>query len=225
MRPPTTKPKPSGSEPIRGPASPPMDHEGAKSRWRRWIDGAPRPLLIALGALALGGMVLWAVARATAQIDFHLLVSALWATPAGNIAAALAATGLSYLSLVGYDICGLRYARAWAPLRTILLASFCGFAIGNSVGLGAFSGGAVRFRLYAAAGLSPGEIARVILFISVAIGVGLASVAGLGLLLHATEVGPLIGAPPGLLHAIAAIVLVLVAGFLIICASRKTPLR
>ena len=225
MRPPTTKPKRPGADPSVGRAGQPVHEEAAKSRRRGWIDGAPHPLLIALGALGLGGMVLWAVAKATAQIDFHLLVSALWATPAGNIAAALAATGLSYLSLVGYDLCGLRYARAWAPLRTVLLASFCGFAIGNSVGLGAFSGGAVRFRLYAAAGLSPGEIARVILFISVAIGVGLASVAGLGLLSHATEVSPLIGAPPGLLRAIAAILLVLVVGFLIICASRKAPLR
>jgi phosphatidylglycerol lysyltransferase len=222
---PTTKPKPPDGEPIAGLAGPPRGDEAAKSRRRSWIDGAPRPLLIALAALALGGMVLWAIAKATAQIDFHLLVSALRATPAGNIAAAVVATALSYLSLVGYDICGLRYARARAPLRTVLLASFCGFAIGNSVGLGAFSGGAVRFRLYAAAGLSPGEIARVILFISVAIGVGLAAVAGLGLVLHAVEVSPLLGVPPDLLRAIAAIVLVSVVGFLIICASRQAPLR
>jgi len=33
------------------------------------------------------------------------------------------------------------------PFKVVLLASFCGFAIGNTVGLGAFSGGAVRYRL------------------------------------------------------------------------------
>jgi phosphatidylglycerol lysyltransferase len=225
MRLPTTKPKLPDAEPNAGSAGPPMGDEAVKLRRRNWIDGAPRPLLIALAMLALGGMVLWTIAKATAQIDFHLLVSALWATPAGSIAAAVAATGLSYLSLVGYDICGLRYARARAPLRTVLLASFCGFAIGNSVGLGAFSGGAVRFRLYAAAGLSPGEIARVVLFISVAIGVGLASVAGIGLVLHAAEVSALLGFPPALLRAIAAVVLVSVVGFLSICASRQTPVR
>jgi phosphatidylglycerol lysyltransferase len=219
-----TKPKLPDADPIAG-AGLPTDEEATKSRGRRWIDATPRPLLIALAAFTLGGLVLWAVAKATAQIDFHLLVSALWATPATHIAAAVAATGLSYLSLLGYDICGLRYAHARAPLRTIMLASFCGFAIGNSVGLGAFSGGAVRFRLYTAAGLSPGEIARVILFISVAIGIGLAAVAGLGLLLRATEVSPLLGTSPELLRALAAIVLVSVVGFLIICASRQAPLR
>jgi phosphatidylglycerol lysyltransferase len=189
------------------------------------IGGAPRLLLIASFALVLGGMVLWGFEKATAQIDFQLLVSALRATPRGSLAAALAATALSYLALIGYDVSGLRYARAQAPLKTVLLASFCGFAIGNSVGLGAFSGGAVRYRLYTAAGVSPGQIARVILFISVAFGVGLATVAALGLVLHAGEVGGLLGASPEPLRAMAAIVLGLAIGFLIFCATRQAPLR
>jgi len=78
----------------------------------------------------------------------------------------------------------------------VLLASVCGFAIGNTVGLGVLSGGAVRHRLYTAAGLSPGQIARVILFISVAFGVGLAAIAALGLVLRADEVSSLLGASP-----------------------------
>jgi len=94
-----------------------------------------------------------------------------------TFAAALAATALSYLALIGYDVSALRYARAHAPSSTILLASFSGFAIGNSIGLGAFSAGAVRYRLYTAAGLSPDQIARVVLFLSIAFGVGLGIIA------------------------------------------------
>ena len=170
-------------------------------------------------------MLFWGIKKETAQIDFHLLVSALRATPTASLAAALAATALSYLALVGYDVSGLRYARAHAPLKTILLASFCGFAIGNSVGLGAFSGGAVRYRLYTAAGLSPGQIARVILFISIAFGVGLGAIAALGLILHAREVSGLLGASPEPLRAGAATVLALAIGFMIFCALRRTPWR
>src|SRR5580658_1660124 len=157
----------------------PVSGEAALPRGWNWIDGAPRPLLIAFSALALGVVVLWGIEKATAGIDFRLLVATLRATPAASLAAALAATALSYLGLIGYDVSALRYARAHAPLKTALLASFCGFAIGNSVGLGAFSGGAVRYRLYTAAGLSPGQIARVILFISVAFGVGLTAITAL----------------------------------------------
>ena len=197
----------------------------AEVRCWNWIDGARRPFLIAFFTLTLGGMVLWGIKNETAHLDFHLLVSALRITPTASLAAALAATALSYLALVGYDISGLRYARARAPLKTILLASFCGFAIGNSIGLGAFSGGAVRYRLYTAAGLSPGQVARVILFISVAFGVGLGAIAALGLLLDAKEVSGLLGASPEPLRAGAATVLALAVGFMIFCAQRRTSWR
>jgi phosphatidylglycerol lysyltransferase len=115
--------------------------DGRVHGWN-WRGGPLRPLLVAFLALVLVGMVLVGIEREAAEIDFQLLVTALRATPAASLAAALAATALSYLALIGYDVSALRYARAHAPLRTILLASFSGFAIGNAVGLGAFSGGA-----------------------------------------------------------------------------------
>jgi phosphatidylglycerol lysyltransferase len=215
----------NGEAPADRAAHPPLVGEAAEAPVRNWIGGAPRPLLIAFCALALAGMVFWGIQKATAQIDFQLLVTALRATSTASLAAAFAATTLSYLALIGYDLSGLRFAGARAPLKTVMLASFCGFAIGNSVGLGAFSGGAVRYRLYTAAGLSPGQIARVILFISFAFGVGLASIAALGLVLHARQVSGLLGASPEPLRAIAALVLALAVGFLAFCATRKAPFR
>jgi phosphatidylglycerol lysyltransferase len=203
----------------------PIDHDPAEvPRWN-WMDGVPRRLVVAFLAIVLGGMVLWGIEKEAAEIDFQLLVTALRATPAASLAAALAATALSYLALIGYDISALRYARAHAPLRTILLASFSGFAIGNAVGLGAFSGGAVRYRLYTAAGLSPGQIARVVLFLSIAFGAGLGTIAALSMILQASEVSRLLGVSPQPLRAIAAIILTMASGFLIFCALRRTPWR
>ena len=192
---------------------------------RNWIDGAPRLWFFVFVLVVLGGMVLWGIEKEARQIDFQLLGSSLRTTSPASLAAALAATALSYLALVGYDVSGLRYARARAPLKTILLASFCGFAIGNSIGLGAFSGGAVRYRLYTAAGLLPGQIVRVILFISIAFGVGLVFIATLGLVFHITEASRLLGISPELLRAIALIVLALAVGFLLFCALRRKPWR
>ena len=147
-----------------------------------------RPL-IGITALALGGMVLWALQKACAGISFDAMVAALRATSPVALLGSLAATFLSFIALLGYDLSGLRYVGARPPFKVVLLASFCGFAIGNTVGLGAFSGGAVRYGLYSAAGLSPGQIARVIFFIAIAFGIGLATIAALGLVLRAGEVG------------------------------------
>lgn len=102
---------------------------------------------------------------------------------------------------------------------------FCGFAIGSTVGLGAFSGGAVRYRLYSAAGLSPGQIARVIFFIAIAYGIGLATITALGLALRAEEVSRLLGAPSVPLRSAAAVILALAIIFLSFCAVRRKPLR
>jgi uncharacterized membrane protein YbhN (UPF0104 family) len=199
-------------------------HTTEASGWTL-VNRAPRVSVAVFFAIAFGGMLIWGITKETAHIDFHLLVLALRATPTSSIAAALAATALSYLALVGYDVSGLRYARARVPLKTILVASFCGFAVGNCVGLGAFSGGAVRYRLYTAAGLSPGQIARAILFISIAFGVGLGVIAALGLLLDAREVSGLLGASLAPLRAGAATVLAVAIGFLVFCALRRTPWR
>src|ERR1700677_620744 len=66
---------------------------------RNWTDGAPRLWFFAFVLLVLGGVVLWGIEKETEQIDFRLLVSALRATSPAILAAALAATALSYLAL------------------------------------------------------------------------------------------------------------------------------
>jgi phosphatidylglycerol lysyltransferase len=203
----------------------PIGEPTAEPDGQTLIDRASSAAVGVFFAIAFGGMLIWGINREIYQIDFHLLVSALRATPTSSLAAALAATALSYLALVGYDASGLRYARARAPLKTILLASFCGFAVGNCIGLGALSGGAVRYRLYTAAGLSPGQIARAILFISIAFGVGLGVIAALGLLLDAREVSGLLGASLVPLRAGAATVLALAVGFMLFCTLRPAPWR
>ena len=137
-----------------------------------------RRSLIGAGAVALGGMVLWGLQKASAGINFDAVVAGIRATSPTALLGSFAATYLSFIALLGYDLSGLRYAGARSPFTAALLASFCGFAIGNTVGLGAFSGGAVRYRLYSAAGLSPGQIARVIFFIAIAYGIGLATITG-----------------------------------------------
>ena len=184
-----------------------------------------RRSLIGAAAVALVGMVLWGLQKASAGISFDAMVAGIRGTSPTALLGSLAATFLSFAALLGYDLSGLRYAGARTPFTAALIASFCGFAIGNTVGLGAFSGGAVRYRLYSAAGLSPGQIARIILFIAIAFGIGLATITALGLVLRADEVSRLLGAPAVPLRSAAAVILALAIVFLSFCAVRRKPLR
>ncbi len=190
----------------------------------RRLRGWHRQLLVGLTICALAGLGSCGLQRAAAGVSFHALVAALRATPLRALLMALAATTVSYVALFGYDLSGLRYVRARPPLSAALLASFCGYAIGNAVGFGAFSGGAVRYRIYTAAGLSPGQIGRLILFISVAVGIGLATISGLGLVICADRVGSMLGTSPEPLFAAAALLLGLATVFLGFCATRRRSL-
>lgn len=183
-------------------------------------------LLLAVPALLLGALLIWRLPMIAGKLDLGLLVSSLRTMPTSRLFFAMATTALSYFALVGYDLSALRYARTRVPLKTVLFTSFCAFAVGNTIGFGALSGGAVRYRLYGMAGLPSGVIARVVLFISGAFGVGLAVITAFGLVFDATDdVGSVLGTSPEPLRWTAAVILMAATALLMFCAVRKAPLR
>ena len=86
-----------------------------------------RRLLAISATISIGGFSVAAL--------YHLLSS--WV-----IVAALAVTAVDFVVLFANDFGALRYAGASAPVTSTLLASFCGYALGNFIGFGALSGGA-----------------------------------------------------------------------------------
>lgn len=101
--------------------------------------------------------------------------------PPGNFALALLATVAGYAALVCYDWTALRYVGRSLPARAVALGGFLAYSIGNTVGLSALSGGAVRYRVYSVLGLGLADIARISTFVALAYGTG-ATMVGLGAL-------------------------------------------
>jgi phosphatidylglycerol lysyltransferase len=66
----------------------------------------------------------------------------------------------------------------------VALATFCGYAFANTVGLSLVSGGSVRYRVYVSAGLDAADVARVTVFSAVGLGIGLYLVAAAALIVH-----------------------------------------
>ena len=194
----------------------PVPAESVWSRLRGWLPAAV--------ALVLMAMVLIAIRSLLRQVSYDEVADAVLETPRSAIAWSALATLVSYISLTGYDWAGLRYARIRVPRGTLLLASFVGYALGNSVGLGALTGGAVRFRIYSAAGIEAGKIGRLVLFIISAFGAGVTVVAAGALLWAAPEVAHIAHLSALTLRAISSGVLTLAAGFILLCALRREVL-
>ncbi|KAB1088183.1 UPF0104 family protein [Neorhizobium galegae] len=131
---------------------------------------------------------------------------------------------LSYLCLGGFDALAVRYAGKPLLLRQTSLASFTALSIGHNVGLSALSSGAVRYRFYTRWGLTGEDIAKVIVFCGVTVGLGLGTLAGLALLLQPGDTVDLLGLDRTARLAVGLLCLAGPATYLMVCAFVRRPL-
>jgi phosphatidylglycerol lysyltransferase len=107
---------------------------------------------------------------------------------------------------------------------TVVLTSFIAYALGNTVGLGVLTGGAVRMRLYTAAGIDAARVAQAAAFNAGAFVIGMTAFGAAGLLWGAPDVAELVRIPSWLLRAIA-ILLLLAVGALVVAAARSREIK
>lgn len=146
---------------------------------------------LAIGTLMAGAAYM--IYRAVREYSLEEVVASLGTIPALHIAGALSFAALSYLCLTGFDYLALRYAGKPLAYRRAALASFCSLSIGHNIGVAALSSGAIRYRFYSRWGLAAGDVAKVVIFSGLTVGLGLATLGGIGLVLYPAEAEGLIG--------------------------------
>lgn len=155
---------------------------GDRSRWR-WVGP--------IAALAVFTVVVLILHRELAHLHVSRVFAHLHAIPRRQVLAALGFTAASYWLLSNYDVLALAYLRRRIPYPRILFTSFIAYSFGHTLGFAAFTGAAIRFRLYATAGVSAIDVATISAFCSLSLGIGLATIAGLSLYLspaHAAQI-------------------------------------
>ncbi len=198
----------------------------------RTVGGAPAPSLgdwwPRLQAWVFGGFGLalvlgvgFGLHHVLRDVRYADVLAAIDATPGRAIALSLLFTGLSYLALTGYDHSALRYAGARVGRATVLLTSFVAYALGNTIGLGPLTGGAVRMRLYAAAGVPPAQIAQAVVFNTTAFALGMTAFGAVGLVWAAGALAPQLHVPALALRGLGAAALLGLAGFVVLCGRRR----
>jgi phosphatidylglycerol lysyltransferase len=136
-----------------------------------------------LATLLVFGAVVLVLHHQLARLHVKSVLQHLHAIPRAQVLAALGFTALSYWLLTTYEVLALRYLRRAIPYTRILFTSFIAYSFGHTLGFAAFTGAAIRFRLYATACISAIDVATISAFCSLSLGIGLATVAGLSLLL------------------------------------------
>jgi uncharacterized membrane protein YbhN (UPF0104 family) len=120
--------------------------------------------------------------RSLRGINIHEVMYAIRETAPRDVAIAAGFVAAAYFTLTFYDLFALRtIGRRDVPYRVAALAGFTSYAIGHNVGASVFTGGAVRYRIYSAHGLSAIEVAKLCFVAGLTFWLGNAAVLGLGI--------------------------------------------
>jgi uncharacterized membrane protein YbhN (UPF0104 family) len=182
-------------------------------RWASWIT------------LAVSVAILFMLWRALRHYDFAEVWRALRSVERTRLVLAVGCVAGSYFSLTLFDFLAVRYVRHILPYRCTALASFTGLSIGHNVGLAALSSGAIRYRFYSRWGLSGEEIAKVIVFCAMTVGLGLVTLGGLAWTLRPNIAADLTGLPLPAVYAIGGTCLALAVCWPVLSAVMRRPLR
>jgi glycosyltransferase 2 family protein len=151
-------------------------------------------VLLSITLIAVAAVVLYRTLR---DINFDEVVNAIELVEKYNLARAALLVAAGYFTLTFYDLFALRtIGRADVPYRVAALAGFTSYAVGHNVGASAFTGGAVRYRIYSAHGLSVIDVAKVCFVAGLTFWLGNAAVLGLGVVIAPQAVSAIDQLPP-----------------------------
>lgn len=138
---------------------------------------------------------------------------------------AIVLTILSYSTMTAYDLLGFRYIRQSLAPTKIAFTSFLSYAIGNTIGLTAFSGTAIRYRFYGAWGISPLKIAKLIIFTHLTFWLSLFAISGVVFIVDPLTLPDSLNLPFDSIHFIGIIFLFLIAIYFTISVFWKHPVK
>jgi glycosyltransferase 2 family protein len=166
----------------------------------------------------------WVLADRLRAVDFADVVAQLRALPLAVVLASIACSAGVY-TLVGlYEGFGVRIATGQRltlqAFRTALIAN----PIGRALGVAMVSGGALRYRMYSALGLSARQVGAVILLVAMPYVIAVGWLIDLSLLFNSEQASRALRLPPTLIVAIALVGLAKDGGWLMLVARRERPL-
>jgi glycosyltransferase 2 family protein len=163
--------------------------------------------------------------RTLGRYSLEEIAASVRAIPTKRVAWAGAFAAASYLCLTGFDALALRYVGKALPYPRVMLASFTSLSLGHNIGLAALSSGAIRYRFYSRWGLTAGEVAKVILFCALTVGLGLATLGAAALLLRADLAMNVTGLPRQAVVSLGIGCLLVSLGYLSLACLVQKPVR
>jgi glycosyltransferase 2 family protein len=148
------------------------------------------------------------------NIEINEVYQALRATDSKDIVLAALFVAFGYFTLTFYDLFALRTInRSDVSYPTAALAGFTSYSVGHNVGASVFTGGAVRYRIYSAHGVSAVEVAKICFIAGLTFWLGNATVLGLGIFYAPEAASAINQLPPWFNRVLAGITIVVLVAY------------
>jgi uncharacterized membrane protein YbhN (UPF0104 family) len=168
--------------------------------------------------IVVAAVVLFRMLR---NIEVKEVIEALRATDPQDFFLAALFVAFGYFTLTFYDLFALRtIGRNDVSYGTAALAGFTSYSVGHNVGASAFTGGAVRYRIYSSYGVSAVEVAKICFVAGLTFWLGNATVLGLGIF-YAPEAASAINHLPEWFNRVLAGVTILMLAAYVIWVSKR----
>lgn len=132
-------------------------------------------------------IVAWAVERAVLAMDWNDVASAWSALPAVSILMSMAMSLVSFCMLATLDVLSARIVVPHqVSVRRAAFAGALSHAFSNTLGFPALTGSVVRYRIYASAGVSASDIARIVALAAFGVAMGFTVITTLALIWQPT---------------------------------------
>lgn len=184
-----------------------------------------RQFLPYMAAILLFGAGLYALNRLLAEVDIREVAAQIRATPWHITGIALLTTVAGYLFLAGYDWSALRHIGKPLPLPVAMTGGLMAYAFGNTIGLSAISGAAVRWRVYSGLGLDGYDIAAISTFTAASFGIAASLIGFSALAVFPGALGPLLPLPEATIRLLAVAAICVTVGPLLWAAITRRELR
>ncbi|KPH07227.1 UPF0104 family protein (plasmid) [Rhizobium acidisoli] len=142
------------------------------------------------------GFAVFLLYRIFEQYSLYQIVQSVRSIPLSSFCTALLFAAASYLCLGCFDLLAIRSLGKSLPYPKIALASFISLSLGHNIGFAGLSSGAFRYRFYSRWGLTTEDVAKIILFCGVTVGLGLITLGGLALIVNPGDAGRLLRLDP-----------------------------
>ncbi len=185
---------------------------------------SPRRLLPIAVSAVIVVLALRFLTSATHGLHVADVLRALHEIPLTEVVTGAILVVVLYSALATYEAIVARYLGGPVSSRRAAMGGVLAASIGHALGLGTVSGGAIRYRIYAAAGMRPLAVGKMILLAAIPYPGGLGLLLAISLLVQSEAAAPILHTSSELARGIGLALVVLHIAYVTLVLRRRQPL-